>query len=105
VSGKQYSHRVSSAPARLRPVTDVSAAAWVVDGVGEFASGVKGLLPPCFDAYARILHPAWPTGDAIADDAALEPVTWAKVAAATGRQVHAQVAARPRLPCSPLRGC
>jgi hypothetical protein len=89
--GRQYGRSVSPAPTRLRPVTDISAAAWVVEGVGEFASGVRGLLPPRFDAYARILHPAWPAGDAIADDAALRPVTWGEVAAATGRQVHARV--------------
>jgi hypothetical protein len=82
---------VSSAPARLRPVTDVSAAAWIVDGVGEFASGVKGLLPSCFDAYARILHPAWPTNDAIAGTAPAKPITWAEVAAETGRQFHSRV--------------
>jgi hypothetical protein len=81
---------VSSTPARLRPVTDVSAAAWVVDGVGD-ASRVDGLLPPRFDAYARILHPAWPAGDASADEARPEPVRWADVAAASGRQVHARV--------------
>jgi hypothetical protein len=40
---------------RPQPVTDVSAARWV--GIGDFGSGVRGLLPAAFDAYARILHP------------------------------------------------
>jgi hypothetical protein len=81
---------VSPEPARLRPVTDVAAAAWIEKGLGEFGSGVKALLPSGFDAYARILHPAWPTNDAAAADD-LEPVTWAEVAATTGRRVHPRV--------------
>lgn len=75
---------MTSTPPRLRPLTDVSPAEWVVEGMGEFASGVKGLLPSCFDSYARILHPAW-------DAARKEPVTWAMLAAATGRQMHSRV--------------
>jgi hypothetical protein len=50
---------VTSTPSRLHPLTDVSPADWVVESVGELGSGVKGLLPSCFDGYARILHPAW----------------------------------------------
>jgi hypothetical protein len=81
---------VSPEPARLRPVTDVAAAAWVVEGVGESRSGVRALLPAGFDAYVRILHPAWPTNDASEGDD-VERVTWAEVAAATGREVHSRV--------------
>jgi hypothetical protein len=81
---------MSPEPARLRPVTDVAAAAWVVEGVGEFGSGVNALVPSGFDAYARILHPAWPANGATAADD-VERVTWAEVAAATGRQVHPRV--------------
>jgi hypothetical protein len=65
---------------RLQFVTDVSAADWVVARVGPFGSGVGALVPRGFDAYARILHPAWETGD--------RPVTWAQVAAWSGRTVH-----------------
>ena len=65
---------------RLQFVTDVSAADWVVAGVGPFGSGVGGLVPHGFEAYARILHPAWETGDRL--------VTWAEVAAWSGRTVH-----------------
>jgi hypothetical protein len=81
---------VSLEASRLRPVTDVAAAAWVREGLGEFGSGVKGVVPSGFDAYARILHPAFPTNEATAADDA-ERVTWAEVAAATGRQVHPRV--------------
>ena len=65
---------------RLQFVTDVSAADWVVANVGPFGSGVGGLVPYGFEAYARILHPAWEAGD--------RPVTWAEVAAWSGRAVH-----------------
>ncbi|MBZ4323638.1 hypothetical protein [Streptomyces huiliensis] len=65
---------------RLRPVGEVAAADWVVAGVGPFGSGVGGLVPRGFEAYARILHPA-----SAADGS---PVTWAQVAAWAGRTVH-----------------
>lgn len=65
---------------RLRPVSDVSAADWVVAAVGPFGSGVGWLVPHGFKAYARILHPAWAAYD--------RPVTWAEVAAWSGRVIH-----------------
>lgn len=65
---------------RLRAVTDVSPADWVADGIGSFASGVAGLVPPRFAAYARILHPARSRDE--------RPVRWAEVAAWAGRTVH-----------------
>jgi hypothetical protein len=68
-------------------MTDVSAADWVVDGVGSFGSGVKGLLPSSFESYARILHPAWRRGE----EWHREAVTWETVAAETGRKVHSRV--------------
>ena len=67
----------------LRPVTDVSSADWVVEGVGPFGSGVGAFVPHGFQAYARVLHPAW------ADDE--RPVTWAEAAAWSGRVVHPRV--------------
>lgn len=68
---------------RLRPVADVSPADWVIAGVGPFGSGVGAFVPHGFDAYARVLHPAW-----AADD---RPVTWREVAAWSGRVVHPRV--------------
>jgi hypothetical protein len=65
---------------RLRFAADVSAADWVAANVGPFGSGVGALVPRGFQAYARILHPAWKAGDL--------PVTWAEVAAWSGRGVH-----------------
>jgi hypothetical protein len=67
---------------RLRFAADVSPADWVVANVGPFGSGVGALVPHGFSAYARILHPAWKAGDL--------PVTWAEVAAWSGRAVHSR---------------
>ncbi|MGK5639874.1 hypothetical protein ACSNOK_16400 [Streptomyces sp. URMC 126] len=81
---------------RLRPVGEVTAADWVVAGVGPFGSGVGGLVPRGFAAYARILHPA-----SAADDT---PVTWAEVAAWAGRTVHPRAQFRAlATPASPVR--
>ncbi|HEX6521169.1 MAG TPA: hypothetical protein VF070_14355 [Streptosporangiaceae bacterium] len=68
---------------RLRPVAGVSPADWVVAGVGPFGSGVGAFVPHGFEAYARVLHPAW-----TADD---RPVPWADVAAWSDRVVHPRV--------------
>ena len=59
---------------------DLSAAAWIAPRLGAFASGVRGVIPGGFEAYARILHPA---------ESADEHVRWSAVAAATGKVAHA----------------
>ena len=64
---------------------DVSAADWVVAAVRDFDHTVGSLVPPVFEAYARVLHPAWRR-----DESGQEvEVAWAQVAAANGRQAHA----------------
>ncbi len=83
---------IAAVVSMLRPASDLSAADWVAAGVGPFGSGVRGLVPACFAAFARILHPAEsPTG---------EPVRWSQVAAWSGGVVHSRVQfealARPR---------
>ncbi|MFA1546458.1 hypothetical protein [Actinomadura chokoriensis] len=55
----------------------------MIAGVGPFGSGVGGLVPHGFEAYARILHPAY-----AADGST---VTWAQVAAWSGGVVHPRV--------------
>lgn len=68
---------------RLQFATDVSAADWVAENIGPSGSGVRGLVPDVFEAYARVLHPAWGAGD--------RQVTWAEVAAWSGRVIHPRV--------------
>ena len=72
---------------QLHAASDASAGAWVAESIGPFASGVRGLVPPVFEAYARILHPAR------AADAS--PVRWATVADWSGGTVHAGAEFRP----------
>ena len=64
---------------------DVSAADWIVAAVRTFDHTVGSLVPPVFEAYARVFHPA-----AWRDDFGREvAVSWAQVAAANGRRAHA----------------
>ena len=73
-----------------RPVEeDVTAGDWIAEGLREQAAGtVAALVPPVFEAYARVFHPAVRYPD---DDLGTEPdedVTWAEVAAANRRTAH-----------------
>jgi hypothetical protein len=68
-----------------RPVeTDLSAAGWVLGALrGRALATVADLVPPVFEAYARVFHPAIRyAGDDDVD------VTWAEVAAANGTTAH-----------------
>lgn len=82
---------VSSRPTRPHPLTDLSAADWIAEGVGPFGSGVGGLVPSGFESYARLLHPAWPAGEALADGRELDPLPWKEVAKVSGGQMHPRV--------------
>jgi hypothetical protein len=66
-----------------RPVEDdVTAARWIADAVRDDAT-VGSLVPPVFEAYARVFHPAARyAGDDDVD------VTWAQVAAANATIAH-----------------
>jgi hypothetical protein len=67
-----------------RPVeTDLSPAAWITDAVAPLGAVVAALVPPVFDAYARVFHPAIRyRGDDDVD------VRWADVAAANDTVAH-----------------
>jgi hypothetical protein len=77
-----------------RPVeTDVSGADWIVRALrGQPAGTVASLVPPVFEAYARVFHPAvrYPDDFEIGamSDEPDEDVTWAEVAAYNGRTAH-----------------
>jgi hypothetical protein len=61
------------------PSRDLEAAAWIAPRLNGRPGTVGDVVPTGFASYARILHPAeWRGG----------PVTWAHVAAETGRVVH-----------------
>ncbi|HEY0516297.1 MAG TPA: hypothetical protein VGD00_04190, partial [Solirubrobacteraceae bacterium] len=49
--------------ARLTPAADATAARWIVEGVRDFDFTVGSIVPACFEAYARVFHPAGLGGD------------------------------------------
>jgi hypothetical protein len=66
---------------QLRVADDASAGAWIAPTLGGEFGAVTLQVPSAYAAYVRICHPAKGEGDT--------PVSWADVAAATGRQAHA----------------
>jgi hypothetical protein len=44
---------------RIEWSRDVGAGAWIAPRLHPFATDVGSLLPACFEAYVRLLHPAW----------------------------------------------
>jgi hypothetical protein len=80
----------------IRPCVDTAEMSWIAPVLRPFAEGVGSFVPPVFEAYARVLHPAGgPFG---------QPIRWAEVAAWSGGTIHALVQwvpmARPRQPAS-----
>lgn len=67
----------------LSAARDVRGAAWVLAALRDFDHTVGSIVPPVFEAYARVFHPAWRGGgeNEIA-------VRWADVAEANGRTMH-----------------
>jgi hypothetical protein len=64
----------------MTPSDKVQAAGWIRERLHGFAQDVGSVVPPGFEAYARIFHPAWASHDV--------EVRWSEVAAASGRTVH-----------------
>ncbi|MHA4848679.1 hypothetical protein L1080_003925 [Rhodococcus sp. MSC1_016] len=65
----------------LRMAADVGPGMWIVKHVHRFNEhAIASLVPPVFDSYARIFHPA------MAIDG--EPVRWTDVAVANGTTAH-----------------
>jgi len=52
---------------------------WIVEAIPQFKYDVGSLVPPDFEAYARVFHPAYRGGT---------PVLWHAVANANGRVTH-----------------
>jgi hypothetical protein len=74
-------HRHRRATHANRPALGAENSAWIKDGRLFFSSGAVGsLVPAVFEAYARVLHPAW-----VAQDV---PVRWDIVSRWSGRVMH-----------------
>jgi hypothetical protein len=72
-------------PPGLEPVDDLEPAAWVREGLKDRPGGrfrVRDLVPPVFDAYARILHQTRRE-----DHARRHIGTWAERASGLGREL------------------
>jgi hypothetical protein len=67
----------------VRFETDLTAAGWIKSRLHPFAQDVGSVIPPGFDDYARVFHPA--------DRDAGHPVTWRDIAIANGRTVHPEM--------------
>jgi hypothetical protein len=65
---------------------EVKAADWIRERMHPFAQDVGSVVPTGFDAYARIFHPAWRSGN----ETEIQ-VRWSEVAAWSGRTVHAEM--------------
>lgn len=70
----------------LPPSEDVEAADWISERLHPFAQDVGSVIPPGFEAYARIFHPASASRDWNPVD-----VRWSTVASWSGRTVHPEM--------------
>ena len=74
-------HRHRRATRTNRPALGPEISAWIKDGRLSFSScAVGSLVPAVFEAYARVLHPAWAARDV--------PVRWETVARWSGSVMH-----------------
>ncbi len=72
------------------PAESAEPARWITEGVQGFAQSVLSIVPAGFEAYARIFHPPRSSSHIFPGYSAT-PVSWAEVAAQTGRTVHRQM--------------
>jgi len=71
----------------IEAVEDTSEAQWLVEGLDPTFETVGSLVPLRFEAYARILHPAWRVrrkGDRLVHS----PVRWSEVAELRDTKAH-----------------
>jgi hypothetical protein len=73
-------------PVPLEYVDDVTPARWIADRLHPFAQDAGAIIPPGFDAYARIFHPA--TRRVGLTEV---PVTWREIAEANLRAHHPEM--------------
>jgi len=79
-------HKGNLRVGKLRSASDAGPAQWIVDSLHEFAQDVGSVVPPLFEAYCRIFHPAeLRTADGF------QAITWHEVAARTGATPHREM--------------
>ena len=70
----------------LEYVDDLTPAQWIAERLHPFAQDAGAIIPPGFEAYARIFHPATRR---VGDD--WLPVTWREIAEANLRAYHPEM--------------
>lgn len=84
---------MSPFPPGLEPVEDLNRSVWVQEALKDWPSGrrfiVRDLVPPVFEAYARILHRPLLLGDGREPNG-----TWGERAAELGRTLRAETSLR-----------
>jgi hypothetical protein len=70
----------------LEYVDDLAPAAWIADRLHPFAQDAGAIIPPGFEAYARVFHPATRR-----DGLAEQSVTWRQIADANLRVHHSEM--------------
>jgi len=70
----------------LEYVNDLTPAQWIAERLHPFAQDAGAVIPPGFEAYARIFHPAMRQAGQVA-----VPVTWREIADAKGRVYHPEM--------------
>lgn len=70
----------------LEYVDDLTPAGWIAERLHPFAQDAGAIIPPGFDAYARIFHPATRR-----DGHVSVPVTWREIAEANLRAYHPEM--------------
>lgn len=85
--GRHVPYPSWSLPDGVDLVDDPAPARWVEESLARHPWATVGaILPDHFEAYARVLHPAYRRVGASEH----EPVSWAEVAAMTGKTMHAR---------------
>jgi hypothetical protein len=80
---------------RLEFVEDLEPAAWLGDDSKPFGWNVGAVIPPGFEAYGRVFHPAALAG---------EPVSWSEIATANGKVLHPEAQFESITGVDPWRG-
>jgi hypothetical protein len=65
---------------------DLGPSDWIAHRIHDFAVDVGSVIPEGFDAYVRLLHPAFRE-----EDGRWVDVSWSEIAAANGRTVRAEM--------------
>lgn len=71
----------------MRPADSAAPAEWIVRSIHPFAQDVGAIVPEGFEAYSRVFHPA----GRYRDLPSYRSVTWAEIARANGKEVHAEM--------------